>query len=236
MDTDWKEKVIVAAIDFGTACTGCAISYKADYLKKKENMITPYWHSGGSLSNTKTPTVLLLHKDLSFKSFGFVAEEDFADIATDPDSNIADWHYFRYFKMKLYDENKDSKIRLQSTVTDQMGREINAMHVFSTSIKYLKYKIMETIGDTFLIRNESDVYFILTCPAIWSDKAKRFMRLAAEKAGIANDHLRIGLEPECAAIFLHNVTMPDLSAFGNETFDMKEGDAYMIVDMGSNQL
>ncbi|KAH3779976.1 hypothetical protein DPMN_157785 [Dreissena polymorpha] len=49
MDTDWKEKVIVAAIDFGTACTGCAISYKADYLKKKENMITPYWHSGGSL-------------------------------------------------------------------------------------------------------------------------------------------------------------------------------------------
>ncbi|KAH3835082.1 heat shock 70 kDa protein 12A-like isoform X4 [Dreissena polymorpha] len=232
MDTDWKDKLIVAAIDFGTCCTGFVISYMADYKKKKENVITHHWHSGGALSKEKTPTVLLLHKDLSFKSFGYDAEDDFADIATDPDENIKNWHYFRYFKMKLYDENKDSQIRPQSTVTDQIGREINAMHVFSASIKYLKDKIMETIGDKCHIKNESDVYFILTCPAIWSEKAKQFMRLAAEKAGIANDHLRIGLEPECAAIYLHNVTLPDLSASGNKIFYMKEGDAYMIVDMG----
>ncbi|KAH3835083.1 heat shock 70 kDa protein 12A-like [Dreissena polymorpha] len=231
MESNWENKLIVASIDFGTTFTGCAFSMLADYQTYREKIMTIHWKSGVSEQATKTPTILLLKKDLSFESFGYEAEETFAEITEDSD-DVDDWHYFKYFKMKLYDENKDSKIRTTSKVTDQNGREIDALHVISVSIKFIKDKIMDELKARIGVLRDDDVYFVLTCPAIWSDNAKRFMRTAAEKAGIANDHLRIGLEPECAAIYLHNVTLPDLSASKKQSFCMAHGDAYLIVDLG----
>ncbi|KAH3779974.1 hypothetical protein DPMN_157783 [Dreissena polymorpha] len=125
MKSNWGSKLIVASIDFGTTFTGCAFSMLADYKTYREKIRTIIWKSWSSEPTTKSPTILLLKKDLRFEAFGYEAEEEFAEITQESD-DIDDWHYFKYFKMKLYNENKDSKIKTKSTVTDQNGREIDA--------------------------------------------------------------------------------------------------------------
>lgn len=45
MDTTWKDKLFVAAIDFGTTFSGFAISVLTDYEKDKANIISSSWPS-----------------------------------------------------------------------------------------------------------------------------------------------------------------------------------------------
>lgn len=40
---------------------------------------------------------------------------------------------------------------------------------------------METISEKFPGFREDEVYYIITTPAIWSERAKKFMRKAAQK-------------------------------------------------------
>merc|ERR1719447_2245515 len=54
------------------------------------------------------------------------------------------------------------------------------------------------------VRGIEDVQWILTVPAIWSDRAKAKMERWAEKAKLIQpkivNHLRIVYEPDCASI------------------------------------
>ena len=47
----------------------------------------------------KTPTCLLLNEDKEFDSFGFEAEERYADLSFD--KKHVDFYYFKQFKMRL---------------------------------------------------------------------------------------------------------------------------------------
>lgn len=52
------------------------------------------------------------------------------------------------------------------------------------SIKYLFDDMMDVIGQRLLGSfTAEDVHIVLTVPAIWSDSAKQFMRLAAQEVG-----------------------------------------------------
>jgi hypothetical protein len=51
---------------------------------------------------------------------------------------------------------------------------MNAMKVFSASIKYLKDHFVGKIESLKLVEN--DIHWVLTVPAIWKDNAKQFMR------------------------------------------------------------
>ena len=61
------------------------------------------------------------------------------------------------------------------------GRKLEALTVFSHSIRYLKDKAVEIIrevtGDEGY--NAIDIQWVLTVPAIWKPAAKQFMREAA---------------------------------------------------------
>ena len=61
------------------------------------------------------------------------------------------------------------------------GRKLEALAVFSHSIRYLKNKAIEIIrevtGDDGY--NATDIQWVLTVPAIWKPAAKQFMREAA---------------------------------------------------------
>ena len=61
------------------------------------------------------------------------------------------------------------------------GRKLEALTVFSHSIRYLKNKAIEIIrevtGDDGY--NAMDIQWVLTVPAIWKPAAKQFMREAA---------------------------------------------------------
>ena len=69
-------------------------------------------------------------------------------------------------------------------IEDDKGRKLNALTVFTMSIKFLKDHLVHTLGNRASGVTESDVHWVLTVPAIWNDSAKQFMREAAEKVGI----------------------------------------------------
>ena len=66
-------------------------------------------------------------------------------------------------------------------IEDEMNNKFPAIDVFSMSIAYLVDSMLSecnkaVLGDI----TKSDVHWVLTVPAIWSDAAKQFMREAAE--------------------------------------------------------
>ena len=66
-------------------------------------------------------------------------------------------------------------------IEDDKGRKLNALTVFSMSIKFLKDHLVHTLSNRASGVTQDDVHWVLTVPAIWNDNAKQFMREAAEK-------------------------------------------------------
>lgn len=90
--------LVVAAIDFGSTYSGYAYSFVHNPMDIQSSHT---WYAGTSgLASMKTPTCLLLKSDESFDSFGYEAEDKFADIVA---NNLqGDYFYFTRFKMDLY--------------------------------------------------------------------------------------------------------------------------------------
>lgn len=66
-------------------------------------------------------------------------------------------------------------------ILDVTGKELPAIKVFTESIRFLKDHFLEMFTDKKLGFTINDVFFVITVPAIWSDAAKQFMRVASEK-------------------------------------------------------
>jgi hypothetical protein len=92
----------VAAMDFGTTYSGYAYSLIHEYETDPTKVFAhTKWVAGSQqLISLKTPSILLLNPDKSFKSFGYEAENDYGDLAAE--GNHKDYYYFRRFKMLLY--------------------------------------------------------------------------------------------------------------------------------------
>jgi hypothetical protein len=96
---------MVVAIDFGTSYSGYAFSTRNDFqrdpLKIHANQA---WNSGKKqLLSLKTPTCLLLDKKKEIVSFGYEAEDAYAELVLDEKHH--DFYFFERFKMKLF-QNK----------------------------------------------------------------------------------------------------------------------------------
>lgn len=61
---------------------------------------------------------------------------------------------------------------------------MNALIVFTESLKYLKQSLLEEARKQQTDVEMKDIKWILTVPAIWSDPAKAFMRRAAVEVKI----------------------------------------------------
>ncbi|XP_076100919.1 heat shock 70 kDa protein 12A-like [Mytilus galloprovincialis] len=224
-----SDHLLVAAIDFGTTYSGYAFStianFKLDPLKIHANQA---WNAGGrQLLSLKTPTCLLLNEKKELVSFGFEAENDYAELVLDERHN--DHYYFTRFKMKLYQAKDLSEdMRLE----DITGKSLMAIDVFGQSIKALKdhlLKLLETEGTGV---KPHEIKWVLTVPAIWPDSAKQFMRKSAEKAGIDHKKLFIALEPEAASIHCQYLPTEKLKG-ATEGFTVTEiGQKYMVIDLG----
>jgi hypothetical protein len=59
----------------------------------------------------KTPTCLLLDRNQDIDSFGYIAEDKYADLCMDGDN--MDWYYFWRFKMHLH----DTKVNISCCIT-----------------------------------------------------------------------------------------------------------------------
>lgn len=217
--------LFVVALDFGTTYSGYAFSSRNDFtenpLKISEN---PEWKADGSpLISLKTPTSILLRKDGSFVAFGYDAEDIFYSEMEEHKDDML----FRRFKMKLYDK---MVINESMTIEDVAGRRFPAKSIFTSSIKALVDHFKKSFGKQNVSNvTDNDIKWVLTVPAIWSDAAKKFMRLCATDAGIPNQMLQIALEPEAASIYVQYLPVErNENGFGMT----KEGTKYMVVDIG----
>lgn len=221
-----RQKLMVAAIDFGTTYSGYAFSFKEDYKNNPLQIsINQSWTAGSrSLVSFKTPTCILFDKTQTFVAFGYAAEDQYSELALD--DNHGDHYYFRRFKMKLMEKPLQRNLYLES---ETKNKQMPAKTVFGESIKYLKdhlLKTLETRGTTVV---NSDIHWVLTVPAIWKDNAKQFMREAAHYAGIVSEQLTICLEPEAASLYCQFLPLDKFK--GNVTFKGSSS-KYMVVDLG----
>ncbi|VDI52481.1 Hypothetical predicted protein [Mytilus galloprovincialis] len=226
---EWPFCADVTAIDFGTTYSGYAFSmrheFKTDPLKIHANQA---WNSGGrALLSLKTPTCLLLNDKKELDSFGYEAENKYADIVMDDEQD--NYYYFHRFKMNLHN---NKKITSHMVLEDIRGKSVPAIEVFGLSIKALVTHLTDILDKQGTGMDKSEIQWVLTVPAIWTDAAKQFMRKSAVKAGIPEDSLKIALEPEAASIFCQYLPTKKLHG-ADEGFTMTEpGAKYMVVDLG----
>ena len=71
----------------------------------------------------------------------------------------------------------------ESLIEDDKGKKMEAMKVLSAAIGYLRNHLMSICEKQLTDIEDSDIRWVLTVPAIWSDPSKQFMREAAEKVG-----------------------------------------------------
>ncbi len=74
--------------------------------------------------------------------------------------------------------------------------------------------------------------WILTVPAIWSDRAKHKMDTCAQQAGLINkniyNHLRIVYEPDCASISCQ-YEAADENNGSNKSFSIEKGVQRVVI-------
>lgn len=96
---------IVVALDIGTSYSGYAYSDKKE-IKRDEINLNEWSGNFTHDKKAKAPTVVLLNKDKSFNSFGYDAEEQYADMVQQKEHQSC--YRFCNFKMELYLEKVNS--------------------------------------------------------------------------------------------------------------------------------
>ncbi|XP_038138879.1 heat shock 70 kDa protein 12A-like [Cyprinodon tularosa] len=225
----------IIAIDFGTAFSGYAFNISprgkesGPYLKR--------WGKEYGFDTPKTPTCILFNEDKTFLSFGYEAQMKFKDMRGE---EAKKYYLFQDFKMTLYNKTLSNDLKIE----DASGKSMEALKVFSESLRFLKDDALKTISYNMRGRNfkASDFTWVLTVPAIWDPSAKQFMREAAKQAGIATkggeEKLIIALEPEAASIWCKKLP-PDKFILKNqsrESLDQSPGTRYIVVDCGGGTI
>ncbi|KAK3099850.1 hypothetical protein FSP39_010738 [Pinctada imbricata] len=227
-------KLVVAAIDFGTHGSGFALCTRDVYKKDPTKIYCHTWNSGTTITY-KAPTSVLLKPEGTLHSFGYDAEREYNDLDSDDDRKK---HYlFRQFKMKLFNDPTLSERTMLKDITD---KQKPAVDVFAAVIRYFKetlQKRVELQGNDFGF-NYDDVYWVITVPAIWNLKAKQFMRIAATKAGLKDNQLSLALEPEAASLYCRRVPVQivTLSDGAKQIASLPEGSKYLVLDLGGGTI
>ncbi|XP_062620798.1 heat shock 70 kDa protein 12A-like isoform X2 [Saccostrea cucullata] len=221
---------VTAAIDFGTKYSGYAFA-----LNRSDTTIKlPTWSSGTAMT-TKAPTTVLFKPDKTFFKFGYDA---IAYMQENPyEEDLDKFYFFQDFKMCLY---QAEELSLETKIPDVTGRKtLSAIAVFSSVIKFFYDHLISNFDNRFGESSfeMSDIFWVITVPAIWSLKAKYFMREAAAKAGIPVNQMAIALEPEAASVLCRTievyVSSNDGSGGVTKCFDtIPEKSTYLVVDMG----
>ncbi|XP_052078590.1 heat shock 70 kDa protein 12A-like isoform X2 [Mytilus californianus] len=187
------------------------------------------WAHNSGLS-AKAPSAVLIGPDRQVKAFGYEAHRKYNELIEREED--MDHLYFEKFKMILFTtENLNNK----TFIRDISGKEMLAIEMFALVLGYLRNHLMQRLEnrDTNVILEENMIQWVLTVPAIWSEKAKQFMRYAAAKGGIPSKHLILALEPEGASLYC--IYLPQcITTQGKQMNEnaLENGTKYIVLDIG----
>ncbi|ETO02595.1 hypothetical protein RFI_34823, partial [Reticulomyxa filosa] len=100
---------------------------------------------------------------------------------------------------------KDIPKKIKASSSEEVNAETETEIVFVRALEYIKKKALDLLSQMNMqCQGIKDIQWVLTVPAIWSDKSKGYMMKWAIKAGMVDpsipNHLIIAYEPECASL------------------------------------
>ncbi|KAI9053981.1 hypothetical protein LZ554_002925 [Drepanopeziza brunnea f. sp. 'monogermtubi'] len=199
---------LVVALDFGTTYSG--IAYAFANVPKPDVVSIMDWPGLEGFTQPKVPTVICYgNGDAGSRTWG--AQKHLSDVVQgvklllDPDQ-----------PRPLYLPESTAKTdlkRLGKPPVDVAADFIRSMY------QHAMKKIESTIPSDYLMMCQKN--FVLTVPAVWSDKAKDMTLKAAKQAGI--HPITLIKEPEAAAMYTLHMLQDKA---------LKVGDAFVICDAG----
>jgi len=226
---------LVIGIDFGTTFTGVAyahsrkissVAFASDRRRAAEQVfVVQAWPSPTANFDTKIPSLLSYHTDppawggkvkdndqLRVAHFKLGLQESLAKHYT----HTSRASFSPLLSSYLNDENWEHPALPGKTAADFAGDFLTSV------VNHLKNKALPMTYGEELLKNLRTSY-VLTVPAIWSDKAKTLTQQAAIAAGIPQQDLMLISEPEAAAHFCISLC---------EDAALKEGERFLVCDAG----
>ncbi|KAK9234506.1 hypothetical protein V1525DRAFT_383293 [Lipomyces kononenkoae] len=212
---------LIVGIDFGTTNSGVAYSW-ATGADAKEAVLSE-WAGLGNMSLFKIPTAI--YYDSSGEVVGWGANtENALSPAGVPIPGVTKIEYFKLLLQGQYnnrygDLTRDLRLPPGKTAVDVAADYLSLIRMA------MRMELQKALGSIF-IREEQNVKYFLTVPAIWDDAAKSATRQAAVQAGfidsINDARLSLITEPEAAAIFCAK----------RGVLELKPNQSFLIVDCG----
>eukprot|EP00903_Cladosiphon_okamuranus_P013449 g12525.t2 len=232
---------IVVAIDLGTSRSAYAYSVQG---RAEQDIIIRV--PDGSLTSVsaamKTDTAVLLRSDHPYDvlAFGRAAGERFVNETEEAEEASNEYGVvnvrttsgatamlFRWFKVELC-QRRGHRSFDDPVATAEGGQQLPLMVVMTAVLRHFKEDAITQLSSVSeMVQAVEDITWVVTIPAIYDDFAKRFMRVAAHKAGITpavdSPSLQLCLEPEAACLAVTSMDAPHLA---------REGNKIMILDCG----
>jgi len=229
-DSASKAKLIIG-IDFGTTFTGAAYVFQPDRKKLSvselrninENIrLIKQWPSRTGATMDKTPTRLAYINGNPGKWGGSVAPNDSPQ--------------FAHFKLGLQQRanraySQSDFATLGGYLTDHDWRNplLPSKRAVDVTTDFLNCVVQYLLNDRFsktfgndFLQNQP-ISYIITVPAVWSEKAKELTRQAAVSAGIPSEEINLITEPEAAAHFCSILC---------KEVNLKRDDRFLVCDAG----
>jgi molecular chaperone DnaK (HSP70) len=216
---------LIVAIDFGTTYSGIAHFLKetdvGDDAEVIDEKIVVVQQWPGDVIHEKTPTILaydadtvrwgydVRHEDQPQYTRFKLALEAEPTVSEHYLSKPADGHTSVLSKFKI-GRRRDSYIDPVHLATDYLTQLYNYF-----LLRVINMNAMENVPRSYVI----------TVPAIWSDRGKYLTKQAAFRAGITEGNLSLITEPEAAGLYCGLLCSKDVVILG-------PGDRYLICDAG----
>ncbi|KAK9458039.1 hypothetical protein V1511DRAFT_455245 [Dipodascopsis uninucleata] len=211
---------LIIGIDFGTTNSGVAFAW-ATGLETKEDIISE-WPGLGNMTKFKIPSVL--YYDSTGKIVGWGSDSQACtNMSGQPRPGITKVEWFKLHLQRNY-KSYINPNRLPSLPFGKSEIEVVADYLGCLRDAMVK-ELHKKLGDIF-VREEKNIKYFLTVPAIWDDAGKNATRQAAVLAGFVDDisdrRLSLITEPEAAAVFCAK----------RGVMELRRGDSFLIVDCG----
>ncbi|KAI1083932.1 actin-like ATPase domain-containing protein [Whalleya microplaca] len=208
---------LIVGVDFGTTFSGVAAVYTST---PDDIEIIKTWPGGNGITSDKVPTEITY---------------DFPPNAPpDAQPNVR-WGFqfkpeesrLRCIKLFLDRSQKlPFYVSPQETATQLKKSNKNVVDAVSDYLTQIYKHTMDTLtrryGESFMASTNVD--FVLTCPAVWSDAAKNTTLQAAERAGMGSkSEIQMISEPEAAAVWTLKAIQPN---------HLNVGDNFVVCDAG----
>ncbi|KAJ9320746.1 hypothetical protein DTO027B3_8215 [Paecilomyces variotii] len=211
---------LIVGIDFGTTFSGVAFAF-ATNTEAREDIITE-WPGAGTNTKQKIPTVLYYDQYQNVVGWAHDVADALAPSGY-PKPGVQKVEWFK-LQLMLSGNTYIDPINLPPLPPGKSEIDVAADYLFKLR-QAMRAQLQKTLGEVF-DREERNIRYFLTVPAIWNDAGKAATRSAAIQAGFLRDEndnrLTLISEPEAAAMFCSKTGL----------LNLKIGDAILIVDCG----